>query len=391
MTDVSDVAAPTPAPDDEARSAPTSDDPAPGPHTHEAIPASGTATASDAFVPLPDAPAPDAPAPAPDAPGAIDATAPDATAPESTPPVVAQPPAAPAVRVRGLSVRAWGRDVLRAVDLDVPAGQVTALLGPEGAGKTALVRVLLGLDPRRHGEVTVLARDPGRDPLGVRRAVGFVPERPALYDTMTAMTLGRFVAELYPSWQPRRYLDHLARLGVPPRLRVGDLTRSQAARLALAAALGHGPRLLVVDLPHDLDALGRHELLAGVEDDAAATDRTVLVATSHPHEVERIAQHAVVIAAGQVRFAGPVAALRARCRRLDVTAASEPPPLPSGVRALRWRPPTSRRPGELYVLADDPGLDLSTLPGITAAHALTLEEAYLALVAPALAASPQPA
>jgi hypothetical protein len=116
----------------------------------------------------------------------------------------------------------------------------------------------------------------------------------------------------------------------------------------------------------------------------------VLIATAQPHEVERFAQHAIVLAAGEVRFAGPVAALRARCRRLDVTAA-EPPPLPAGVRALRWRPPTSRRPGELHVLADDPTADLSSIAGVTAAHALTLEEAYLALVAPAPAASPQPA
>lgn len=370
MTDVA-LRAPSPAPDD-----------APGP------------TGADA--PTVDAPAADAPAtepPTSEAPGTgarpadastadpspTGAPTADAPAPRAGAPTPAVAAARPPVRVRGLTVRAGGRHVLHAVDLDLPPGEVTALLGPEGSGKTTLLRVLLGLEGRRQGEVDVLGHDPGRDAVTVRRLVGFVPEHPALYESMNALTLGRFVADLYPTWDARRYLDHLARLGVPPRRRVADLTRSQAARLALAAALGHAPRLLVVDVPHDLDALGRHELLAGVEDDAAASGRTVLVATSRPHEVARLARHVVVLAGGQVRFAGAAHDLLARCRRVEVAAAAEPPPLPEGVRPLRWRPRTARRPGELVVLADDEAR-LAALGDVAPAHPVTLEEAYLALV-----------
>ena len=138
---------------------------------------------------------------------------------------------------------------------------------------------------------------------------------------MTALALGRFVADLYPTWQMKRFLEHLARLGVPPRTRVADLPRAQVARLALALALGHGPRLLVVDVPHDLDALGRHQLLVGLEEEPTCP---VLVATAHAHEVERLAQHVVVLAHGQVRFAGAPKELTARCRRLDVPGRPSP-------------------------------------------------------------------
>ncbi|MBX3466816.1 MAG: ATP-binding cassette domain-containing protein, partial [Planctomycetes bacterium] len=256
------------------------------------------------------------------------------------------------------------------------------LLGPAGAGKTALLRVLLGLDARARGEVTVLGLDPGRDPLGVRRAAGYVPERPALYASMTAFTLGRFVADLYPTWDARRYVDHLARLGVPPRVRAADLPPAEAARLALAVALGHGPRLLVVDVPHDLDALGRHQLLLGLEDEAAADPGlTVLLATSRPLEAERLAGHVVVLAAGEVRHAGPLPALRARHRRLEVGRA-EHPPLPDGARVRRWRPGTARRPGELLVEVDhdDAAAGLAALPGVSAVLPATLDDVFLALV-----------
>ncbi len=363
----------------------------PPPPAEDSAPADVTTRPAVEPAPAPDTPAP----PEPPTPAAADADATDAPAASADAPAQAPEPA-PVARVRALTVRLGGDDVLRGVDLDLPAGQVTALLGPNGAGKTTLLRALLGLEGRRAGEVGVLGLDPARDAVGIRRAVGFVPERPALYESMTAVTLGRFVADLYPTWQPRRFIDHLARLGEPPRLRVSELTRSQAARLALAAALGHAPRLLIVDVPHDLDAVGRQELLVGVEDDAAASQRTVLVATSRPHEVERLAGRVVVLAGGEVRFAGSTEDLRARCRRLEVSAA-EAPALPAGIRALRWRPPTSRRPGELFVLlAEDRQLDsrlepspepLATIAG-AAAHPVSLEEAYLALVAAAPRPSP---
>lgn len=293
----------------------------------------------------------------------------------SGPAATAEPPRAPTARARGLVLRDGRREVFSG-DLELPSGAVTALLGPEGSGKTALLRVLLGIDARAGGELSIFGVDPAREPLRVRQLAGYVPERAALYATMTAVGLGRFYADVQPAWQMKRYIDHLARLGVPPRHRVADLSPSLAARLALALALGHAPRLLVVDVPHDLDALGRHELLVGVDEET--TTQTVLLATSRPHEVARLAEHVIVIAGGRVRFAGPTASLLARCRRLEVTTA-EPPALPAGVEVLHTRPATPRRAAELVVLGPTEDVDL-TAPGVSA-HPVTLEEAYLALVA----------
>lgn len=299
------------------------------------------------------------------------------------------PTPAPAVVARGLLVRGPAGPALSGIDLEVAAGSVTAILAPEGAGKTALLRVLAGIDPPGAGSVTVLGVDAARDPLGVRARIGWVPERPAFYPTMNPGSLGRLLADVHARFSGRRWVELLGRLGVPPRERVVDLPAAVVARLALAAALAHDPRLLLVDVPASLDAAGRADLLTGVEDEADG--RTVLLATSRPHEVARLATHVVVLAGGAVRHAGAAPDLLARARRVEVRGVA-PPPLPDGARALRWRGPTSRRPGELLALAASAAQaeGLAALPGATGAAPVDLEEVYLALVAGRPAEAPPP-
>ncbi len=324
-------------------------------------------TAADEETPTP----PEVQAPAP-APAQEPAAAPPAPEPREEAP--------PAIVVRGLVVAGPTGPLLDGLDLTAAADAVTALVTPAGPTRAALLRVLLGVDPRGAGQVTLLGRDPASDPLGVRQRVGACAARPAFYESMNALSLGRFLGDVHTGWSPRRFVELLARLGVPARDRVADLAPAPLARLALAAALGFGPRLLLVDVPDDLDAAGRHDLLTAVEDESAG--RAVLVLTSRPREVERLADQVVIVAGGRARFAGPVASLLARVRRLETAA---PAALPDGARALSWRPPTSRRAGQLVVLAADPA-QAEGLGGTP----VDLEGAYLAFLAEA-APAPTPA
>ena len=100
------------------------------------------------------------------------------------------------------------------------------------------------------------------------------------------MQLARFLGDVYPSWSSDRYYDLLGRLGVPSRPAIDALYPAVRARLALGAALAIDPKLLLVDVP-ELDARGRADLLLGLREERG--DRSVLVASAHPAELDGLA------------------------------------------------------------------------------------------------------
>jgi ABC-2 type transport system ATP-binding protein len=292
---------------------------------------------------------------------------------EPAPDAAATPEGPPVVQASGLRAAREGC-ALDGVDLRVGPG-LTAVLGRPGAGKRLLCEVLLGLAPRIAGELSVLQADPARDPLGVRRSVGYVPGDPGFYPHMSPEALGRFLRGLYPRWDERAYHDRLARLGVPVRRPSGDLPAALVARLALAVALAHDPGLLVVEEGGGLDALGREDLLLGLEEERDAALPTLLT-SSRPAEVLGLADRVVVLAGGQVVASGTPEELAASTRRVEV--AGELPSLPPGSRGFGWRPGAGDRPGRLWVHGDASALE--GVAGVAAVHTVDPTEAALALM-----------
>jgi heme ABC exporter ATP-binding subunit CcmA len=164
-------------------------------------------------------------------------------------------------------VRSYGpRRVLRELDLALDAGEAVAVVGPNGAGKTTLLRVLAGLARPERGEVRLEGRPLRRDAPEVRRAVGLVSHQTLLYDDLTLQENLTFAARLYgcpdPAATARTALDHAglaARADDSPR----RLSRGLAQRAAIARALLHRPRLLLLDEPFTaLDAAASERLRA---------------------------------------------------------------------------------------------------------------------------------
>ncbi len=170
------------------------------------------------------------------------------------------------LEARGLW-RAYGRrQVLRGLDLAVAAGEAVAVAGPNGAGKTTLLRVLAGLARPDRGEVRLEGRPLRRDAPEVRRAVGVVSHQTLLYDDLTLHENLTFAARLYglsmPAAAARAALDEA---GLGPRADESPrrLSRGLAQRAAIARALLHRPRLLLLDEPFTaLDAAASERLRA---------------------------------------------------------------------------------------------------------------------------------
>jgi len=210
------------------------------------------------------------------------------------------PSASPDTLIRLEDVRfSYGRtEVLHGIDLAVPAGRITGLLGPSGHGKTTMINLIVGGRVATSGAVTVLGET--APPRRVKPQIGYMPQSDALYDDLTATQNLRFFGSLYGL--KRRDLDSaipaalaaVSLQGETGRKTVGAFSGGMKRRLSLAIALLHSPRLLVLDEPTvGLDPLHRvrlwttfRKLVAGgatllitthVMDEAAECDDIVMV------------------------------------------------------------------------------------------------------------------
>jgi ABC-2 type transport system ATP-binding protein len=210
------------------------------------------------------------------------------------------------VQVRDLT-KAFGRvTAVRGMSFTAPAGQVTAFLGPNGSGKTTTLRIVLGLVRADAGAALI-----GGVPYGrlarPRRTVGAMLEASGFHPGRRARDHLRVIADAADI--PGRRADEVleqAGLASSARRRVRGFSLGMRQRLGLAAALLGDPRVLLLDEPaNGLDPAGiawLRGLLRSLADDG----RTVIVASHVLSEVAQIADHVVIVSAGQVRFAGPM-------------------------------------------------------------------------------------
>ncbi|WP_313166254.1 ABC transporter ATP-binding protein [Massilia oculi] len=199
-------------------------------------------------------------------------------------------------------------------------GQITALLGPNGAGKTTLLRTLVGLLRRDHGTISIGGVDPEKDPMAVRRNIGFLTDQFGLYERLTT----------------REYLNYFGELngmdGAALRTRVAEVSellgmddilerqtkgfsQGQRIKVALARTLLHRPRHLLLDEPsRGLDVMSTRALrtaLNALREDGCC----VIMATHVMQEVIHLCEDVIVIAKGHTVAQGSPQEL---CRRTGI-------------------------------------------------------------------------
>src|SRR5262245_15750106 len=234
----------------------------------------------------------------------------------------------PVVQLQSVTKRYGSQVALDNVSLEVPAGVVCALLGENGAGKTTAIRILLGLTDLDEGKATVLGLDSTRQGQVIRSRVGYVPERPTLYEWMTVSEIGWFTAGFYGSGFFERYVRLATDYQLPLKRKIKSLSKGMRAKVSLSLALAHEPKLLILDEPTSgLDTLVRREFLEGMVDIAAA-GRTVLLSSHQISEVERVADTVAILQAGKLLLVEKLETLKDEIRELSVmlvdSAASVP-------------------------------------------------------------------
>jgi Cu-processing system ATP-binding protein len=215
-----------------------------------------------------------------------------------------------ALEVKGLR-KAFGRlTALRGVDLVIAPGRVTAVVGPNAAGKSTLIKCVLGLVRPDHGRITVLGQPVGSDP-GYRHAIGYMPQAPRFPDNLTGREVLDLIADLRQDEARdeellrRFHLDDDV-LAKPVR----TLSGGTRQKLNAVVAFRHRPPLLVLDEPTaSLDPVASSVLKDAVRH-AAEEGATVLLTSHVMAEVEELADDLVYLMEGTVRFHGTLDQLR---------------------------------------------------------------------------------
>jgi len=234
----------------------------------------------------------------------------------------------PVIRFIGVAKRYGAQQALDTLTLDVPAGSVFALLGENGAGKTTAIRIMLGLLRPDCGDTKVLGLDSRRQGLQIRKKVGYVPERPTLYDWMTADEIGWFSAGFYADGFLPRYRELIWQFRLPSRKKLSVLSKGMRAKVTLALAMAPDPELLVLDEPTSgLDTLVRREFLQSMVD-RAADGKTVFLSSHQIHEVERVADVVAIIREGKLLLVERLDTLKQETLELTVTLANGAPQPP---------------------------------------------------------------
>jgi ABC-2 type transport system ATP-binding protein len=235
----------------------------------------------------------------------------------------------PVIRLQGVTKRYGVQKALDDVSLDVSPGTVCALLGENGAGKTTAIRILLGLNRADEGRATVLGLDSASQGQKIRSQVGYVPERPTLYEWMTVAEIGWFTAGFYPSSFYERYLKLATGYQLPLKRKIKSLSKGMRAKVSLSLALAQEPELLILDEPTSgLDTLVRREFLEGMVDIASA-GRTVLLSSHQIGEVERVADTVAILRAGRLLLVEQLETLKDQIRELSITLSDDANSLPS--------------------------------------------------------------
>lgn len=242
----------------------------------------------------------------------------------------------PAIDIQHLSRRFGSKLALDDVSLQVPSGVVLGLIGENGAGKTTIIKHVLGLLKAQQGSVRVFGLDPVKDPVGVLSRIGYLSEEGDLPNWMRVHELLRYAAGFYPTWDEVYAAQLVKEFKLDLNAPLSKLSKGQRSRAGLVIAMAYRPPLLVLDEPSSgLDPIVRRDILGAIIRTIADEGRTVLFSSHLLTEVERVADRIAIMRAGRISLTGTLDEIKLSHGRVTVRfeTAKEAPPSVAGLMA----------------------------------------------------------
>ena len=222
-------------------------------------------------------------------------------------PVASPPPLTDfVIETDGLELRYGRKKALNHLTLRIPRGRIHAIVGANGAGKSSLFRILLGVQSPHAGRATILGHDCTALTERERARIGFVNEEHSLPGWLRVEELVAMQRRLYPQWDDRRYQSIVGHFHVLPEQRIAGLSRGERAGVNLAIALAQNPELLILDEPTlGLDVVAKRAFLEAVLRSVDEVETTIIYCSHQMDEIERLADNLIVLERGELKHMSP--------------------------------------------------------------------------------------
>lgn len=193
---------------------------------------------------------------------------------------------------------------LQDLSLTVPSGTICGLVGENGAGKSTTIRLLMGALRPDSGTCTVLGTDAASPEfLAVKEDIGVVLDEAYFPESLNALQVGGVMAKTYRRWDGKQYQNYLTRFGLPEKKPFKDFSRGMKMKLAIAVALSHSPRLLVLDeATAGLDPIVRDEVLEIFNEFTREEDHSILISSHILSDLEKLCDYIAFLHQGRLLF-----------------------------------------------------------------------------------------
>jgi ABC-2 type transport system ATP-binding protein len=235
------------------------------------------------------------------------------------------------ISIKNLSKSFGRQQVLRGIDLEIPAGKIVGLVGENGAGKTTLMKCMMGM-LRYSGSIRMAGRDPHREQQKLLQEVTYIPDVNALPGWMTGAQLTEYIRLAHGGFNQERYDRLLAQSDLPMNKRASKLSKGMRAKLYLLLILALDSRILILDEPTlGLDIIFRKQFFQTILEEFVTQEQTILISTHQVEEVENTLSDVIFIRDGAVQLNSELTEMQHRFNLLTMPDSPGSEKLPAGI------------------------------------------------------------
>ena len=216
-----------------------------------------------------------------------------------------------------------GKKALDGLCINVERGSIYGLVGTNGAGKTTVIRNIMGIQKLDAGEITVDGRSVEDDPR-VKQLIGYVSDDPFAFRGYSLREMGKYMAGLYEGWNEDRFRQMISEFGLDDKVKLSSFSKGMRKQAAFILAMAVMPEYLVLDEPIDgLDPLVRRKTWKYIIDDVAEREMTVLVSSHNLREMEGYCDHIGIISEGRMIIERDLEDLKSDVHKVQVAFRDE--------------------------------------------------------------------
>ncbi|WP_211748200.1 ABC transporter ATP-binding protein [Paenibacillus sp. Marseille-Q4541] len=189
------------------------------------------------------------------------------------------------------------------VSLEVKRGYITGIIGPNGVGKSTLIKMMLGMIRPDSGNVKIFGLEMPNHEVEIKQRVGIVSDDCFYYEHLTIGDTKKMIAPFYKKWNDQKFNSYLDQFELSPKKKIEDLSKGMKIKFSLALALSHEAELLIMDEPTSgLDPVFRRELLYLLADMMQDEQNSIIFSTHIVTDLDRIADYITFINRGKIVF-----------------------------------------------------------------------------------------